>query len=45
VETVTVAAQRINPPHTSETLVFIGIGLVIVAIAWMVLSSVKRNRQ
>jgi hypothetical protein len=45
VETVTVAAQRINPPHTSEMAVFIGIALVIIAIAWMVVSGVKRNRQ
>ena len=44
VETVTVAAERINPPHTSEMVVLIGIALVIVAIAWMVVSGVKRNR-
>ena len=44
-ETVTVAASRINPPHTSEMVVLIGIALVIVAIAWMVVSGVKRNRQ
>ena len=43
-ETVTVAAERINPPHTSEMVVLIGIALVIVAIAWMVVSGVKRNR-
>jgi hypothetical protein len=45
VETVTVAAQRINPPYTSEMVVFIGIALVIIAVAWMVLSGVRRNRQ
>lgn len=44
-ETVTVAAERINPPHTPEMVVLIGIALVIVAIAWMVVSGVKRNRQ
>jgi hypothetical protein len=45
VETVTVAAERINPSYTSEMVVLIGIALLIVAIAWMVVSGVKRNRQ
>ena len=44
-ETVTVAAERINPSTTSEMAVFIGIALVIIAVAWMALSGVRRNRQ
>ena len=44
-ETVTVAAERINPSPSSETLVLIGIALVIVAIAWMLRAGVRRNRQ
>ena len=42
-ETITVAAARINGPNTPEMAVFIGIALVIVAIAWMVLA--KRHRE
>jgi hypothetical protein len=42
-ETITVAAARINGSNTPEMVVFIGIALVIVAIAGMVLA--KRNRQ
>ena len=40
-ETITVAAARINGSNTPEMAVFIGIALVIVAIAWMML--VKRR--
>ena len=42
-ETITVAAARINGSKTPEMAVFIGIALVIVAIVGMVLA--KRNRQ
>ena len=42
-ETITVAAARINGPNTPEMVVFIGIALVIVAIIGMALA--KRNRQ
>ena len=42
-ETITVAAERINPSHTPSMAVLIGIGLVIVAVVWMVLA--KRDRQ
>jgi hypothetical protein len=47
VETITVAAQRIpgTGTSTSEMAMFVGIALVIVAVAWMVLSGVKRHRQ
>jgi hypothetical protein len=46
VETVTVAAERINPSSAApEMAVFIGIALVIIAIAWVALSGVRRNRQ
>ncbi len=44
-ETVTVAAERIHPSHTSEMALLSGIALVIIVIAWMVLSGVRRNRQ
>ena len=44
-ETITVAAQRIPATTSSEMALFIGIALVIVAVACMVLSGVKRNRQ
>jgi hypothetical protein len=44
VETITVAAQRIPGTSASEMALFIGIALVVVAIAWMVLSGVKRQR-
>jgi uncharacterized membrane protein len=43
VETITVAADRIPTSHTPGMAVFIGIALVIVAIAWMALS--RRHRQ
>jgi len=43
VETITVAADRINTSHTPGMAVLIGIALVVVAVAWMVLS--KRHRQ
>ena len=42
-ETITVAAARINGSNTPEMAMFIGIALVIVAVAWMVLA--KRHRQ
>jgi hypothetical protein len=46
VDTITVAAQRIPATNSSsEMAMFIGIALVIVAVAWMVLSGVKRHRQ
>jgi uncharacterized membrane protein HdeD (DUF308 family) len=45
VETITVAAQRIPGTSASEMALFVGIAFVIVAVAWMVLSGVKRNRQ
>jgi uncharacterized membrane protein len=47
VETITVAAQRIpgTSSSASEMAMFIGIALAIVAVAWMVLSGVKRHRQ
>ena len=44
-ETITVAADRIPGTSSSEMALFIGIALVIIAVAWMVLSGVKRNRQ
>jgi len=44
-ETVVVAADRINTTHTPEMAVLIGAALVIVVVAWMVLSGVKRHRQ
>jgi predicted ABC-type sugar transport system permease subunit len=43
VETITVAAERIPTSYTLGMPVFIGIALVIVVVAWMVLS--KRHRQ
>ena len=43
VETITVAAARINGPNTPEMVVFIGIALLIVAIAGMALA--RRHRQ
>jgi uncharacterized membrane protein len=43
VETITVAADRINTSHTPGMAVFIGIALIVIAIAWMVLA--KRHRQ
>jgi uncharacterized membrane protein HdeD (DUF308 family) len=45
VETITVAAQRIPGTSTSEMALFVGIAFVIVAVACMVLSGVRRNRQ
>jgi uncharacterized membrane protein HdeD (DUF308 family) len=45
VETITVAAQRIPGTSASEMALFVGIAFVIVAVAWMVLSGVKRSRQ
>ena len=42
-ETITVAAERIPTSYTPGMPVFIGIALVIVVVAWMVLS--KRHRQ
>jgi len=45
VETITVAAQRIPGTSASEMALFIGIAFVIVVVAWMVLSGVKRSRQ
>jgi len=42
VETITVAADRIPTSHTPEMAVFIGIALVVIAIAWMALS--RRHR-
>lgn len=45
VETITVAAQRIPETSSSEMALFIGIAFVVIAVAWMVLSGVKRNRQ
>jgi hypothetical protein len=45
VETITVAAERIPGTSASEMALFIGIALVIVAVAWMVLSGVKRRQQ
>jgi uncharacterized membrane protein len=42
VETITVAASRIDTPHSPGMAVFVGIALVIVALAWVVL---KRHRQ
>ena len=42
-EPITVAAARINGPNTPEMAVFIGIALVVVAIAWVMLA--KRHRQ
>jgi len=44
VETVTVAAERI-PSHTPDMALLIGLALVVVAVAWMVLSGVRRHRQ
>ena len=40
-ETITVAASRIDTPHTPGMAVLVGIALVIVALAWFVL----RRRQ
>ena len=42
-ETITVAAERIPTSYIPGMPVFIGIALVIVVVAWMVLS--KRHRQ
>ncbi|HVN44628.1 MAG TPA: hypothetical protein VMT66_05200 [Steroidobacteraceae bacterium] len=41
-ETITVAASRIDTPHGPGMAVLVGIALVIVAIAWAML---RRNRQ
>jgi predicted ABC-type sugar transport system permease subunit len=43
VETITVAAERIPTSYTPGMPVLIGVALVIVVVAWMVLS--KRHRQ
>jgi hypothetical protein len=46
VETITVAASRINTASSpSEMALLFGAVLVIAAVVWMVLSGVKRNRQ
>jgi chromate transport protein ChrA len=45
VETITVAAQRIPGTNASEMALFIGVAFVILAVAWMVLSGLKRNRE
>ena len=45
-ETITVAASRINSTSSSpEMALLIGAVLVVAAVLWMVLSGVKRNRQ
>jgi hypothetical protein len=44
VETITVAAARINGPNTPEMAVFIGIALVVVAVAWMMLAKRRQPR-
>jgi predicted ABC-type sugar transport system permease subunit len=43
VETITVAAERIPSSYTPGMPVLVGIALLIVVVAWMVLS--KRHRQ
>ncbi|MBV8143451.1 MAG: hypothetical protein JO184_00490 [Gammaproteobacteria bacterium] len=43
-ETITVAAQRIDTSHSPGMAVLIGIALVIVAVTWMVLSNLRRHR-
>ena len=42
-ETITIAADRIQDSHSPGMAVLIGIALLVVAITWMALS--RRNRQ
>jgi hypothetical protein len=45
-ETITVAASRINTTSSpSEMALLVGAVLVVAVVVWMVLSGVKRNRQ
>ena len=45
-ETITVAASRINTTSSSsEMALLIGAVLVVAVVVWMVLSGMKRNRQ
>jgi hypothetical protein len=45
VETVTVAAERIPSSHSPDMALLIGIAVVVVVVAWMVLSGMRRHRQ
>jgi hypothetical protein len=45
VETITVAASRGSAFSLSEAEMMVGSAIVIVALAWMVLSRLRRDRQ
>ena len=43
-ETITVTAARTNAVSLSEMELLVGSAIVVVALAWMVLSRIRRDR-